>query len=101
MFGHKIGYAPINSWVGEGNIQARANCDYTLIVDSKEAIVISVKQYDFNRWFPKDVKRNIINGSLISLEFIKQTLEKARDSIVLQNMHLEDEEQSKAIFLTK
>lgn len=101
MFGHKIGYAPINSWVAEGNIQARANCDYTLIVDSKEAIVISVKQYDFNRWFPKDVKRNIINGSLISLEFIKQTLEKARDSIVLQNMHLEDEEQSKAIFLTK
>ncbi len=98
MFGHKIGYAPINSWVGEGNIQTRADCDFTLIVDSKEAIVISVKQYDFNRWFPKDVKKNIINGSLKSLEFIKLTLEKAKDSTVLQNMHLKDEEQTKAIF---
>jgi hypothetical protein len=59
IMGQRIGYVPLDQYIGELAAFKREPIEYSLMVESAEATVVSVTRYDLTKRFPVGVQSRI------------------------------------------
>ena len=84
LLGQKLGYAPLSSYLcaecvlnkrqeaEDSEEELDATCEYSLVVESESAIVLSVKKYEVQHRFPSDVKNLIYDKMKANLGWIRR-----------------------------
>ena len=70
LFGQKIGYVPLNAWTNHRAILLKEPSDVSLVVESLNAIVLTVKPYDMNVSFLPEVRQQLLKQSCLECDLI-------------------------------
>lgn len=71
MYGQKLGYLPLNTWVHHRSILLKEPAELSLVVESPFAVVLAVKAYDMCVNFPEAVRNHMLEQSVVQEEFVK------------------------------
>jgi len=70
MFGQKMGYAPKMEWLCQEYILHKIEAEFTLVVESNLALVLSVDAINLQTKIPLDLRDNLNKKSFIFLDWI-------------------------------